>query len=339
MPNQTHPWKNWIDWAKTLGMLCIVWGHTFPAYLSPFIYAFNVPVFFFLSGYLTKEESNPKVFFHKLWHNLIVPYLILSLSLNAIFIITHRASPESLYSLLMTLGGIHSAGRIIGCSNLWFVYTLIVIKVVCFYAQRFRYGPLYVGVLALGGMFAYNYSPHNDIAWAYTNALIAFPYFIAGFYAAKPKFHKLISNWTTRYKPLPLGAKLVGIMLMFALTYLLSYSNGNAFLYKGQYGHNYLAFLCSSITGISAIILTAHLLDRFHRKYCHLISTGSLIILAYHLYILVPTIRILHNYLEHPLIENIGKLSLSVAILGLFIPIIILTKRHFPIVLGSRANK
>lgn len=43
--------KNWIDWMKAVGMLTIVWGHCFPeGGVSEFLYAFNVPLFFIISG-------------------------------------------------------------------------------------------------------------------------------------------------------------------------------------------------------------------------------------------------------------------------------------------------
>lgn len=50
--------KNWIDWMKVLGMFFIVWGHSWPESMCPFIYAFNVPVFFLISGYLSKREES-----------------------------------------------------------------------------------------------------------------------------------------------------------------------------------------------------------------------------------------------------------------------------------------
>lgn len=43
----------WIDWMKVVGMLFIVWGHFTPNIMHNFIYAFNVPLFFCISGALT----------------------------------------------------------------------------------------------------------------------------------------------------------------------------------------------------------------------------------------------------------------------------------------------
>ena len=54
--------KNWIDWMKVLGMFAIIWGHCFPQLFSDFLYAFNVPLFFFISSYLSKKESQNSIF-------------------------------------------------------------------------------------------------------------------------------------------------------------------------------------------------------------------------------------------------------------------------------------
>ena len=70
--------KIWVDWAKALGMYTIIYGHCFPETMSNFIYAFNVPVFFIISGYLCKKEQNFSTCWNKTLHNLIIPYYILA---------------------------------------------------------------------------------------------------------------------------------------------------------------------------------------------------------------------------------------------------------------------
>lgn len=51
----------WIDWMKTLGIYFIIAGHCFgPGY--KIVYAFSVPLFFVISGFLYKIESVFHVF-------------------------------------------------------------------------------------------------------------------------------------------------------------------------------------------------------------------------------------------------------------------------------------
>lgn len=51
--------KVWVDYVKVLGMVLIVWGHCSPSHLSAFAYAFDVQLFFWVSGYLTKNKILP----------------------------------------------------------------------------------------------------------------------------------------------------------------------------------------------------------------------------------------------------------------------------------------
>lgn len=65
--------KYWIDYAKVLGMVLIVWGHCAPTHFSSFVYAFDVPLFFWVSGYLTKNTKTPwERFMPKLFRVLIL---------------------------------------------------------------------------------------------------------------------------------------------------------------------------------------------------------------------------------------------------------------------------
>ena len=69
---------NWIDWAKALAITFVVYGHI-PAdrgdFLHNYITSFHMPLFFFISGYLTKKEYMGRETLIKYWHTLIIPYL------------------------------------------------------------------------------------------------------------------------------------------------------------------------------------------------------------------------------------------------------------------------
>ena len=60
---------NWIDWAKVFAIYLVILGHHISkdaegeSFVKNFIYAFHMPFFFFISGYLFKE---PKSILHLL---------------------------------------------------------------------------------------------------------------------------------------------------------------------------------------------------------------------------------------------------------------------------------
>lgn len=65
---------NWIDWAKTFAILFVVFGHIpeeKDIFFINYIVQFHMPLFFFISGYLTKKELFCKKTLTKYWHTLI----------------------------------------------------------------------------------------------------------------------------------------------------------------------------------------------------------------------------------------------------------------------------
>lgn len=46
--------ENWIDWAKSIGIMLVIMGHygMGDKIYGTFIYAFHMPLFFIVSGYL-----------------------------------------------------------------------------------------------------------------------------------------------------------------------------------------------------------------------------------------------------------------------------------------------
>ena len=57
---------NWLDWMKAIGIGLIVYGHFFSLY-DIYVYVFNVPMFFLISGFLCKKESANRIFWEKVY--------------------------------------------------------------------------------------------------------------------------------------------------------------------------------------------------------------------------------------------------------------------------------
>ena len=70
----------WIDYARAIGMFLIIIGHTYQqaGFLQNLIFAVNVPIFFILSGYLTKPQSIKRII-KKDVYTLLIPYLVATL--------------------------------------------------------------------------------------------------------------------------------------------------------------------------------------------------------------------------------------------------------------------
>lgn len=72
---------SYIDTAKGLGMLLVLWAHIMlGGWTNSFIYAFHMPLFFFLSGMMFRREKYRgfKQFFVKRVKTLLIPYVFYS---------------------------------------------------------------------------------------------------------------------------------------------------------------------------------------------------------------------------------------------------------------------
>lgn len=88
----------WIDIARGIAIIAVVVGHSlgkyFPGKFANFIFAFHMPIFFILSGYLYHCQSKRKLF-KKTFLNLLVPY-IATVTIELGLLIIYRISKLSI---------------------------------------------------------------------------------------------------------------------------------------------------------------------------------------------------------------------------------------------------
>ena len=322
--------KIWVDWMKGLGMLCIIWGHCFPDGMSAFIYAFNVPVFFIISGFLTRRESSMGICFDKVLHNLIIPYFILAFIKAAGYMLGHLTDGQALWSAVAIIGGFHSLFDAAGCSNLWFVYTLIVIR---FVYQLMSGRRLLLILLSLAGALVYNHLG-LDWSWAVTNVLLALPFFMLGnWLAGQTAF--LSQTKALAGRPLWLWT---AVVVCIAVTFAVSWPNGSARMYMNQYGNSFMLFAVGALTGSMAVYLISLALDGCDHAWLRTFSAGSLVTLVFHRELLHPLLKWIRQQ-DFDIVTHNVAIFLSACLVALaFVPIIMIVKRIFPVVLGRRAK-
>ena len=313
---------------KTLGMLAIIWGHCFPELFTPFLYAFSVGMFFFVSGYLARREPSHGVFWRKLVRTLLIPYFILSV-LKAIQNVCTADGP---YTIGAIVGGFHSVGDIVGCGKLWFVYTLMVLKIVFQFTEA---SPRRFSLLVVPSIMAAVAYRHltDGAAWAVGNAFLAMPFFLAGhLFRHHPKTIRCL-EWLLRTK----RWKSLSVALLSAIvTYAVSYYNGAAWMYMGEYGRWLILFEVSAFSGILFMLTLSCLLDGVHLTGCKQISIGSMVVLAYHQDVNHPMLKWIRSYEWSDLTTDMAMMLSSIVTLLAFIPIVYLLSRYFPVITGGR---
>lgn len=312
----------WVDWMKVVGMYFIIVGHFFPLG-NECIYMFSVPLFFFISGFLTKLTD---LCYKKLYSNLIQPLLLICLTLYLIHIITIMWSsktitpPFHLYeywkSVFIGNQGENIGGGLGAC---WFIYTLILVKIVAHYTKSFSW---IVFVLFCGIAYYLNYKKeYLYSSWA--NVILAYPFFATGVWAQRNNILNLISSYIKRWH----------IVFLVLLFFGISILNGRPMMYRNDYGNDFFLSYFGGMLGILLIYTLCAKLEHINSKIICVVSNGSIIILGFHgLFIraFYELNKCIHLYLP------VTAYFFSVIILLLFYPIIIFFEKNLPIFLGKR---
>lgn len=318
----------WIDLMKVFGMYCIVWGHFF-SIGHKYLYIFNVPLFFIISGFLSKKESNCRVFWNKILNNFFIPLFIIS-SIN-FFIHTISAFLHGtlylheIYSFpfLVLIGQWYQLG------GMWFVYTLIVLKVILQFLP-IKKSSLFCICLFLFGLLIslknYNYYLFGIDFSVHPNSILnictAFPFFLIGYLLKKYSDRLDMFN---NFKYFLMGG------LLICIVFLCGYYNNFVWMYKNQFGNNFLLFLIGGFAGTALIYLISKLiiLNKKYLFYIQTLARGMILILGFQMIFIKIFI---HLFPTRSLLDTLFSLFIMI----IFIPIILFVEKFFPILLGNR---
>ena len=146
----------YIDIAKGLGILVIVLAHNdlsgYHPTLHKFIYAFHIPLFFFLSGMFFRPERAFGETVRRRFNTLMKPYFF------ALFIIYLGEAAFSNMTFPVIAGRIakalYATGKYIDWVQLWFIPHLFAVAIFAWIAWRFVFGRVKMDWLRWLLMFA-----------------------------------------------------------------------------------------------------------------------------------------------------------------------------------------
>lgn len=320
-----------IDVAKGLGILLTVFGHTlvFSGFVESrafaTIYAFHMPFFFFLSGYLYKRKPS-KAFLSGKVKNLLFPILIYQ-SLNILMYFITWCFGKTAYYGKISFGGF------------WFVLTLLFITVIHFFVEtvieRLRIGSLsknvvfaIIGIifLALGLIYSKSISdkPNQPIATAF----VGYFFFDFGmlYKRATEGFRTKVLNWGVR-----LCAFILGCGLLTALYFTSKMNECTVDMNTSRYGTLHI-FVIQAIIGIAGLYLISWAINK--NKMLQFFGRNSLVILMIHIPIskLVPFVceRLIssHTHAITLLINTVLSIVISAFMVWLF-------NKYLPIMTGK----
>lgn len=331
MENKTR--LNWIDWAKSIGICIVVLCHVpqYPTFEHGFFCSFQMPLFFIISGFLHKNSDNFVHALKKYWITLIIPYFLFQFIFYPYWYIAQRYDGNDISTIytaliepfLKCLIGIPINGVT------WFLVALLIIKLYANYILskpcRIRLTIISCTIVIVARYFMYMNNDDIKISFAIDSMLMFFPFFFIGYFMKKYAVLDHISK-NKRNLSILLPISFVALVILL-ISNSPSYSCLLFFFYlKGLSGSLFILGICIILNNIrSSIIYT--------------ISNGTILIFGLHWMFIGSFNFFLKQILG---IDGDIKYSFPIAILitlGIvFINyfIILLCKKHFPVILGYR---
>jgi len=202
----------------------------------------------------------------------------------------------------------------------WYFYSLIVIRLIMQLLPEKKWVYALLFVLLSGGAISLQYVGF-EASNANINVLLCMPFFLIGVFL-KP--WKLAFNSLHNYL-FEIALFIVSVTLVISC----GNCNGYVWMYLNGFGKNYFLYILGGIAGYSMLYVISLWLSRLKYHYTVTsISEGSILIIGLH-------IVIVRRLTELPSRFWVEDLFFSLMILLLFIPIIQLSKRFFPILIGK----
>ena len=341
MELQTRNRIAWIDIAKAITILLVVFGHTIRGGLAQsIVYSFHVPTFFFLSG-MTCKTDNVKKRIKNDFLRIMVPYYCFGILSILIFIILgqfvadkfelqiNTSLPRNLWELLLACP---QNGHLKFNLPLWFLPSLFATKLIyyaiCKICREKRLPILIVsfGLAAMG--FVYTHFSGPGLIFNLSVSLKMLIFFSLG--RSFFQFSTLKPLRLGRFKSLALGIVLIAVTVLVARF-------APKINYSGDDFPNIPAFLVTSLLGNFGTCFISMGIDNC--KIAEFVGKRTLAILAMHKFpiLLFQTVGPLKGILTqyNSLICIISAVFVSLISIALCLAAEWIIKRIFPFLLGD----
>jgi fucose 4-O-acetylase-like acetyltransferase len=333
----------WIDAAKGMGIVLIVIGHVYsvadPSALYVFLYAFHVPLFFFIAGLTYRFESRGFVhFFRKKFRALMVPYLCYA-TLGYLFYLAGYAAAERAglnleqfsHGLLTPFIGIFYGslgdGHLIN-TPLWFVIALFCTLMVGHILHRMV--PSFAWRMCLALLLAtaaQAIAPHVKLPFSLGPALVGLVFFEAGV-----AFQQRL-QWADRGS----AGQRWGVLIICLLVSLMSQVNGFVTVADNRLGHPGL-FLVFAFSGLFMVLALVQLMGP-QARWLAWIGRYSLSIMLVHMLIIRSVKVMLAGLMSVPIRDIEAQLDLGLLVLlvtsVILIPVVAVMENALAFSLGK----
>lgn len=267
----------YIDLAKGIGMLTVIWGHI-SGIFSCFIYAFHMPLFFFISGMMfgSGKYGSIRELAGKRAKKLLLPYLFYSVVTWCVWAayVTVTGQVDGggalLAPLLQTFIAQGSDGFLKHNVPLWFVTCLFVADLLYYFINKLPEWLnicVSVGLSVLGYLMIAEFTFFNFklLPWSMEAAFAAVVFFAAGNILIKHVSHEQIQTLCGEHKLISLiFALCLGLCTYFGSRHVGHVSLGRNILRGGIV--YYIDAFCGTLMILIISVLIAETFGTFRRR-------------------------------------------------------------------------
>jgi acyltransferase len=301
---------HWIDIARGIGIILVLYGHLFvSAQNNYFIFAFHMPLFFFISGLVFKPTTNSlKSIATKYFKQLLIPYYIFAAFTYAFTLISQTAgdvSPGGIaYQLYGILYGNGNNGMLGYNVVLWFLPCLFATKFIfALVTKQVMQTKQLIFILVACGVTGYLFSlylPWLKLPFNLEIALTGLTFFGAGYLL---RINKHVFQIFSKQKPLLATTAMVFTILIATLHFQTT--GAKVDLRVNQLG-NFFLFYLGAFGGIIGWITISRIIAKnFVLEY---IGRHSMIIFAWHNVIATDLQNTVNSLFTRDLLNNLKYL-------------------------------
>lgn len=255
---------DYVDIAKGLGMLMVIWGHINSGSTFVLVYSFHMPLFFFLSGLVfnSNRYQSFKDFFIRRVKTLVIPYLIFSfltwLVWVAYTVIFHSPVDSYFMPLLQTFIAQGSGGFLVHNVPLWFVSCLLLIEVLYYFISKVKNDLIIILICVLFAITSYVMElclPIFDftlLPWSIGVAFAAIIFYAAGNLLMKRNFISRVKEFCNNKKAI----SWVILVFMTVALYYFALLNGHITMGHEQYNNRFLFYFNGFLGSFCVLIFT-----------------------------------------------------------------------------------
>ncbi len=335
----------WVDYVKAINIFFVVLGHTvLSASYTKFIYAFHIPLFFFLSGYFFDYSKYPNffLFFKKRFHQLLIPYFIINfLTYLAWLLIGRHTGEDALFqiNLLEPFYGIfygsHKGYFLHHNAPMWFLPCLFSTEMIFYLLFKSNSKILhYIFIVILLSLGVYgNYYQNISLPWGLsvvpTTAIL---YGLGSWFN-----HNAIQKFNYKKYLILIPLSFLGLLIFASFNIKVKVS-------AAEYG-NYFYFWMAALWGILFFISIGNLVEylslrfKINLKFLQFIGQNTLLIFSFHLVagglLKGFTYYLLKLPLEIYQLQWVNHIY-SLSSILLLVPVILIVNKYTPWLAGKR---